>query len=109
MPAIPNQVVYALRQALILAAIAAIGYLSNEAGNLITDPTYLAIAGIVLAGALRLLEGFRDANRAANGNVIPADVGYRELQAQESVNSALSHALFESQESASPIDRPFEV
>lgn len=78
------QTLHALRQLIIMMTLAALGVLgANYTGFLdstgIDGAIWGPIAGAGIAGAVRFVEGLRDANRAAEGKIIPADVAYDAL------------------------------
>ena len=76
------QVRYALGKALIGIALAILGVVGIEVTNIIEvagiEPTIWGpIAGALVAGAVRWVEGLRDAHRAEEGKIIRSDVGFQ--------------------------------
>ena len=70
------QVVHALRQAAVLAGLAALGYFGLHQTELVQDPNVALLVAAAIAFGTRVLEGYRDQARAEEGKVIPADVAY---------------------------------
>jgi hypothetical protein len=79
------QILHSLKQVGILIVIAALGIVIENATGILHDAGLSGWSAIVMAGlasALRVVEGWRDSNRAAEGKVIPADVAYDAVNAR---------------------------
>lgn len=79
------QLTYALKKVGIMIALAALGVVGVEVTNVINvagvDATIWGpIAGALIAGAVRAVEGQRDAQRAEEGKIIKADVGFEVIK-----------------------------
>lgn len=79
------QVRYALGKALIGIVLASLAVVGVEVTNVIDvaglDATIWGpIAGALIAGAVRWVEGIRDAQRAEEGKIIRSDVGFDVIQ-----------------------------
>lgn len=90
------QVEYALKKAGIMIVLAVLGVVGVEVTNVIevagVEPTIWGpIAGALVAGAVRYVEGLRDSQRAKHGDVIPSDV--RPLPATRTVNPPAEWSL----------------
>lgn len=81
------QVIHALKQAVIMVAIAALGSLVQSQTDILAalqvNPVWWPVVGAALAGAVRWFEGARDGVRARAGDIVPADVGYQEVKTLE--------------------------
>lgn len=81
-----QQVKHSLGQVAVMMVLAVLGVAveqqTNVLQNLGVDPLFFPIVGAILASAVRYVEGLKDAGRAAEGVVVPADVGYSYLKGQ---------------------------
>lgn len=68
------QIVEALKRAGIQLGVSAVAVAAALALDVV-PPEYAAFAGPIVASIKRAVEGWLDAQRAANGEVMPSDVG----------------------------------
>jgi hypothetical protein len=86
------QVAHGIKQALVIMAIAALTALGADLTGILdqigVDDVYVPVAFAAIGAAVRILESKRDSNRATDGRMVPADVGYEvmeELAADDAV------------------------
>lgn len=86
------QTLHAVRQWVIMLVLAALGFLVANQTQILNDlgvpEVWQPVIVVVLATAVRGIEGLRDAARNRSGDLIPSDVGYDTVQQAEAVLEA---------------------
>ena len=75
------QMAFQLKRIAILAALAALGSVATNVGDLNLDPTYYILVTAGIAALIQIITGLQDTARAKRNDLIPSDVGYDLLMA----------------------------